>query len=102
MSAGSSVSAATTMIATTIAAPTPMYVTNGMPATARPRIAMTTVPPAITTDWPAVAIARPIAVFDGEPSVQAGAMARDDEQRVVDADAEPDHRREHLGGRREA
>ena len=28
-------------------------------------------------------------------------MARDDEQRVVDADAEPDHRREHLGGRRQ-
>ncbi len=49
MSAGSSVSEAITMIATTIAAPKPMNVTNGMPATASPRIAMTTVPPAMTT-----------------------------------------------------
>ena len=41
----------------------------------------------------------PDCVFDGESPVQAGSVPRDDEQRVVDADAEPDHRREHLSGR---
>jgi hypothetical protein len=38
---------------------TPAAVRNGTPATARPRIAMTTVPPAKITAWPAVATARP-------------------------------------------
>ena len=37
----------------------PPAVMNGTPATASPRIAMTTVPPAKTTAWPAVATARP-------------------------------------------
>ena len=37
----------------------PAAVMKGTPATARPRIAMTTVPPAKTTDCPAVATALP-------------------------------------------
>ena len=48
-----------TITATTIAAPIPMNVIIGMPATARPQIAITTVPPAMSTAWPAVAIERP-------------------------------------------
>ena len=38
-----------------------MAVTAGMPASASPLMAMTTVPPANTTAWPAVAMARPAA-----------------------------------------
>ena len=56
-SAGSSVTAAATMTSTITEMATPAAVTNGMPATARPRIAMSTVPPANTTDRPAVATA---------------------------------------------
>ncbi len=36
----------------------PIRVTTGMPEMARPRMAMTTVPPATITAWPAVAVAR--------------------------------------------
>ncbi len=61
MSAGSSVMAAITITMTTMAAPKPMNVMSGMPATARPQMAITTVPPAMTTAWPAVAIDRPAA-----------------------------------------
>ena len=49
---------ASTMTATTRAAPMPMSVTTGIPEMARPRMAMTTVPPAKITAWPAVAVAR--------------------------------------------
>ena len=47
--AGSSVTDATTMMRTMAAVAMPAAVMNGMPATARPRIAMTTVPPAKIT-----------------------------------------------------
>jgi hypothetical protein len=67
MSAGSNVTAATTITATVIAAPTPMNVTSGMPAIARPRIAITTVVPATITAWPAVAIERPAASSTVKP-----------------------------------
>ena len=46
------------MIRTTTEMATPAAVMNGMPATIRPRIAMTTVPPAKITARPAVATAR--------------------------------------------
>ena len=49
---------ASTMTATTRAEPKPIVVTIGMPAMASPRMAMTTVPPAMITAWPAVAVAR--------------------------------------------
>ena len=50
---------ALTMISTMTEMAMPPAVMNGMPATARPRMAMTTVPPANTTALPAVARARP-------------------------------------------
>ncbi|CAB4578332.1 unannotated protein [freshwater metagenome] len=49
INAGRSVSDEITITATTIAAPMPIKVIIGIPATARPQIAITTVPPAITT-----------------------------------------------------
>ena len=55
---------------------------------------MTTVAPAKSTAWPAVALARPAASRHAScPSCEVLAVAGDDEQRVVDADAEADHRR---------
>ena len=57
--AGSSVTAATAMIPTMTEVAMPADVMNGMPATAMPRIAMTTAPPANTTARPDVATARP-------------------------------------------
>ena len=50
---------AVTMTSTMTAIAMPPAVMNGMPATLRPRMAMTTVPPAKTTALPAVANARP-------------------------------------------
>ena len=58
-------------------------------------MAITTVAPANTTAWPAVAFARPAASSTVMPSCEVLAVAGDDEQRVVDADAETDHRGEH-------
>ena len=63
--AGSRVTAASTATATTTAVASPMAPTKGMPVSHRPRMAMTTVPPAKTTDWPAVALARPAASGTG-------------------------------------
>jgi hypothetical protein len=59
-SAGSSVTDALTIISTTTEMPTPAAVMNCRPATASPRIATKTVPPANTTDRPAVATVRAI------------------------------------------
>ena len=47
--AGSRVTVAMTITATTTAAPMPMTATIGMPEMARPRMAITTVPPAMIT-----------------------------------------------------
>ena len=52
---------------------------------------MTTVPPANTTAWPAVATARPTASGTVSPGSQVLAVPGDQEQRVVDAHAEADH-----------
>ena len=57
-------------------------------------MAMTTVMPANSTAGPTVAMARPAASSTVMPSLQVLAVAGDDEQRVVDADAEADHRGE--------
>ena len=83
---------AITMIATITDVAMPAAVMNGMPATASPRIAMTTVPPAKITAGPAVATARPAASVTERPSREVLAVARHEEERVVDADAEADHR----------
>ena len=61
MRAGVKVRATRTAMATTKAAATPMRVRKGMPQTASPRRATTTVVPAKTTADPAVATARPAA-----------------------------------------
>ena len=55
------------MISTTIEMPTPAAVMNGMPATIRPRIAITTVPPAKITARPAVATDRAAASSTASP-----------------------------------
>ena len=69
--AGSSVIEATTMISTMTEMAIPAAVTNGTPATARPSIAMTTVPPAKTTAWPAVADGAAGRLLDGHPAGEA-------------------------------
>ena len=79
------------MISTMTEVAIPAAVMNGMPATARPRIAITTVPPAKITAWPAVATARPTDSSTVMPCGEELAVAGDEEERVVDADAEPDH-----------
>ena len=66
----------------------------------RPTMAMTTVVPANSTAWPAVALAVPAASATRHALVQVLAVPGDDEQGVVDADAEADHhaeRRRRLG-----
>ena len=82
---------ATTIISTITDVATPAAVMNGTPATASPRIAITTVPPAKITAWPAVATARPTDSVDRHATSEELAVAGDEEQRVVDADAEADH-----------
>ena len=76
---------------TTTEVATPAAVMNGTPASANPRMAMTTVPPAKITAWPAVATARPTDSSTLHASGQVLAMTGHQEQRVVDTDAEPDH-----------
>lgn len=59
--------AAIIMISTVPAVMSPSRVTYGMPATAIPQMAMTTVPPAKRTACPAVAVATPIASMTSRP-----------------------------------
>ena len=75
---------------------------KSMPITNRPSSDTTTVPPANTIARPLVRTAVAIAVVDVAAGGELGAVAGDHEQRVVDADAEPDHRRDRggeVGGR---
>ena len=57
ISVGRTVTAPTATEATTIAEPTPIRPTNGMPVASRPAIATTTIAPAATTLVPAVPLA---------------------------------------------
>ena len=66
----------------------------------RPAMAITTVVPANSTALPAVALARPTDSTTERPSCRNAAVAGDDEQGVVDADAEADHRGQHRRHRR--
>ncbi len=66
--AGRIVSDARTINATTIDTATAAAVMKGSPAIARPKIAITTVPPAKITDSPAVAFALPAASSTVKPS----------------------------------
>ena len=68
----------------------------GRPVSIRPRTAITTVPPARITLRPAVVTASTTASWRLLAGVQRRAEAGEDEQRVVDADADPDQAR-HRG-----
>ena len=69
-SAGTSVTAAAIMTSTTIADVKPSQVTYGIPASARPQMAITTVLPANSTACPAVPLARPIESRTGIPATR--------------------------------
>ena len=92
---GSTVSADTTTAPTPIAAAIPSLPISGMPITSRPAIATITTTPAATTEAPEVAAA----FADASRAAVAGgdllAVSPDDQQRVVDAGAEPEHDRDH-------
>ncbi len=67
-SAGSSVSASATMTSTVSPDISPIVVTIGMPAIAKPQMAITTVMPAKVTAAPEVAMARPAASSTERPA----------------------------------
>ena len=91
--AGSSVTdaAMTTSTASTTVKANPFMA--GCPISRMPSIEMTTVRPANSTARPAVAIAVRVARSGILAVGQAAAEPRDDQQRVVDADADADHGR---------
>ena len=65
ISVGSTVTAPTATLATTIAEPTPMRPTNGIPVASRPAIATTTIAPAATTLSARRRVGHARAVLDG-------------------------------------
>ena len=78
-------------------------VTNVRPISVRPSSEMMTVMPAKITARPLVSIASTTASSTSAPACKRLAVAGDDEQGVVDADAEADHRhhrRREVGHRR--
>ena len=99
--AGSRVRAASTAVTTATAAEYPSAVTRGIPATRSARRAITTVDPAKTIALPEVATAIAICLVELHPLLAVVAVAGDQEERVVDADAEADHRRDRRSDRRD-
>ena len=93
-SAGSRVSAASITASTVTTAEKATPGTYGWFIVNIPSREMTTVIPANTTDRPAVAIATDTAAARGGTAGEFAAVAGDDQQGVVDADAEADHRRD--------
>ena len=79
------------MISTIAEVAIPAAVMNGTPATPRPKIAITTVPPANTTRLPGRGDRPPGGVGNGRTLGEELAVPGDEEQGVVDSDAEPDH-----------
>ena len=79
------------MTRTTTEIAIPPAVMNGTPATTSPRIATTTMPPATTTGLPAVASAEADRLLDRHTASEVVTVPGHDEQRVVDADTQPDH-----------
>ena len=92
---GSSVSVASTISNTPTAEPTAMPVTKLRPMSVRPSSEITTVMPANTTARPLVSIDSTTASSTDVAGVDRLPVPGDDEQGVVDADAEADHR-DHL------
>ena len=90
--AGSRVIAVATANSTTIEVPSPMEARKPTPVSTRAAIARTTVPPAKKTAVPDEPMAADSACGVGLPGGAVLAVPGDDEQGVVDADAEPDHR----------
>ena len=86
--------AITTVVRTPRAEPIPSLVTKSRPKNASPVTEMATVKPANSTARPAEAPASAAASCGAIPSCKKLSEARDDEERVVDSDAEPDHRHE--------
>ena len=97
-SAGSRVTAASMVAATVIALARPSADTNGIPIRNRLSSATITVEPATSTERPAV----PTAVWIDSARLVAGEhplpVPGHDQQRIVDPDAEPDHRRDDRCG----
>ncbi len=96
-SAGSRVIAATTATATAVAVPHARPVRKLRRTSSSPSSEIMTVTPAKTTERPAVRMASSMASSDARSARERGAMAGDDQQRVVDADADADHRRDLTG-----
>ena len=92
--AGSSVSDVAIVIATARIAPVARPLTKSMPIRYMPASEMITVQPAKNTALPDVATAFTTAACGSMLVVDALPVAGDDEQRVVDADADADHLRE--------
>ena len=93
-SAGTNVTDATIITSTVAAAPAPRPRMKSTPIRKSPQSEITTVAPAKSTARPAVSMASSTAALRTQTVVQPLAVPGDDEQRVVDPDAEPDHRRE--------
>ena len=96
-SAGSTVSEPTIAANTTSIAPIPIDVKIFEPASSIPAIAISTVPPEMSTAWPDVAAARGSASSPW-PGVPLLPLALQVEERVVDADRHP-HQQDHRVGR---
>ena len=82
---------------TVTATPMPNPATHPIPIRSRPSSDTTTVTPAKMTARPAVSIAVIVASRGDRPAWSPFPVAGDDEQGVVDADAEPDHRPQEGG-----
>ena len=100
-SAGTSVRLASTATAIAPAAAMPIWARNGVPVISRATSAIMTVEPAKTTALPAVPVASAIESSMRHPVPDLRAVAREDEERVVDADREAEHGRQRGRGRRE-
>ena len=95
--AGNNVTAAATVTATTAAAPIPRPLMNDRPIASMPSNAMITVRPA-NTHRPSRRVDRGDHRFFGvEARLESLSVAGDDEQRVVDAHTDADHRRQRRG-----
>ena len=91
--------ATTTVTATVAAATRPIWARIGRPESTSAARAMTTVVPAKTTALPAVATERGDRLVQVVAAQDVAAVPVDDEQRVVDADGEPEHQGERRGHR---
>ena len=89
--AGSRTTHTIAQASTTSPAATPARPTNGMPVTSRPEIETSTMPAAVSAECPAVALARSSRLERAVAGAQLLLLAGGEQQRVVDAGAEPEH-----------